>query len=158
VNTCIVPRGDEKPDHDLQVHSYPHVDIMPGERTPLLGVGFPGAGLLWRTGAVFLTAGMIAGAFGTHGLRAKFPPDKVHAWETATQYAIYNGLALLVLSMHPQFAAHRFAGPAITVGGLVFSGSIMALVLDRQKRFSFMGPITPLGGSLMMAGYASLLF
>jgi uncharacterized membrane protein YgdD (TMEM256/DUF423 family) len=42
---------------------------------------------------------------------------------------VYNGLALLLVSMHPRFATHRFAGPAIALGGLAFSGSIMGLVL-----------------------------
>ncbi|KAA1468255.1 hypothetical protein DENSPDRAFT_833500 [Dentipellis sp. KUC8613] len=102
---------------------------------------------------------MAAGAFGSHGLKNKpgVTPEKVSAFATATNYAIYNGLGLLAISCHPRFGLHRFAGPAIALGGLVFSGSIIALVLARD-RFKFFGPITPLGGTLMMAGYVSLLF
>lgn len=47
---------------------------------------------------------------------------------------IYNGLALLLVSLHPRFAVHRFAGPAIAVGSIVFSGSIMTLVLAQSDR------------------------
>ncbi|KAI0361272.1 DUF423-domain-containing protein [Trametes cingulata] len=128
----------------------------PSASTPLLPRAlnvFPGSSLLWRTGAVLAAAGIIAGAFGSHGLqkRSGITPEKLHAWETASSYAIYNGLALLVVSLHPRFAAHRFAGPAIALGSIVFSGSIMALVLARD-RLKWMGPITPIGGSVMIAG------
>ena len=46
---------------------------------------------------------------------------------------IYNGLGLLLVSLHPRFSFHRFAGPAIAVGSLLFSGSIMTLVLARDR-------------------------
>ncbi|KAI0348418.1 hypothetical protein BDW22DRAFT_1350629 [Trametopsis cervina] len=135
---------------------------MSGPTTPLLGrvsSAIAGQGWLWRTGAVLVTVGMVTGAFGSHGLRKRpgSTADSIHAWETASQYAIYNGLGLLLISLHPRFAAHRFAGPAIATGGAIFSTSIFALVLARDK-FKWLGPITPLGGSLMMLGYLSLAF
>lgn len=46
---------------------------------------------------------------------------------------MYNGLALLLVSLHPRFSSHRFSGPAIAAGGLIFSGSIMALVLGGDR-------------------------
>ncbi|KII93550.1 hypothetical protein PLICRDRAFT_35776 [Plicaturopsis crispa FD-325 SS-3] len=103
--------------------------------------------------------GIMAGAFGAHGLkrRAGITPENIHAFETASHYAVYNGLALLLVSLHPRFAAHRFAGPAIAGGTVLFSGSILALVLGRD-RFKFLGPVTPLGGAVMIAGYLSLAF
>lgn len=57
---------------------------------------------------------------------------------------IFNGLALLAVSMHPRFSAHRFAGPAILSGAIIFSGSILALVAGKPH-FRFLGPVTPLG-------------
>ncbi|KAF9472247.1 DUF423-domain-containing protein [Pholiota conissans] len=114
---------------------------------------------LWKTGAAFVSAGMITGAFGAHGLRRRpdMSSDNIHAWETASSYAVYNGLAMLILSLHPRFSKHRFAGPAIIGGGLVFSGSIWCLVLARE-RLRMLGPVTPLGGMVMIAGYLSLIF
>ncbi|TFK30540.1 DUF423-domain-containing protein [Coprinopsis marcescibilis] len=115
--------------------------------------------LLWKTGAAFAAVGVLSGAFGAHGLRKRpgMTPDSIHAWETASSYLVYNGLAMMLVSLHPRFASHRFAGPAIAAGGLIFSSSILALVLARD-RFRFLGPITPLGGSMMIAGYISLIF
>ncbi|EMD42015.1 hypothetical protein CERSUDRAFT_110556 [Gelatoporia subvermispora B] len=133
---------------------------QPSSSTPLLprvGRAFPGPALLWRSGAVIAAVGIIAGAFGAHGLqrRKDITPDQIHAWETASHYAVFNGLALLLVSMHPRFSVHRFAGPAIAAGSVIFSGSIMALVMNRE-RFRWMGPVTPIGGSIMIAGYLAL--
>ncbi|KAK7694887.1 hypothetical protein QCA50_002075 [Cerrena zonata] len=129
---------------------------QPTSSTPLIhsvSRAFQGRPLLWRSGAILAALGMAAGAFGSHGLRKRpgMTPDTIHAWETASHYAIFNGLALLLVSLHPRFAAHRFAGPAIGLGGAIFSASIMTLVLARD-RFRWMGPITPIGGSIMIAG------
>ncbi|ESK98298.1 duf423 domain-containing protein [Moniliophthora roreri MCA 2997] len=113
----------------------------------------PYSSLLWRTGAAFAAVGMITGAFGAHGLKKHegITPDQVRSWETAAHYAVFNGLGLLAISLHPRFAVHRFAGPAIALGGAVFSTTIFALVLNRD-RFKFLGPITPLGGLVMISG------
>ncbi|KAF9237101.1 hypothetical protein BU15DRAFT_49282, partial [Melanogaster broomeanus] len=80
--------------------------------------------------------------------------DKLHAWETASRCAVRvaNGLGLMVISMHPKFSAHRFAGQAILAGGAVFSGSIMALALFEEYVLRFLGLVTPLSGIIMIAG------
>ncbi|KAI0307753.1 hypothetical protein B0F90DRAFT_1676881 [Multifurca ochricompacta] len=100
---------------------------------------------------------MVTGAFGTHVLKNKdgITPDKTSAFATASYYAILNGLSLCIISLHPRFSAHRFAGPAIAAGGFVFSSTIMAVVLDHD-RFRALGPVTPLGGTIMIIGYVSL--
>ncbi|KAI0788594.1 hypothetical protein C8Q75DRAFT_239858 [Abortiporus biennis] len=134
---------------------------VPNASTPLIpramSSAFSGPGFLWRSGAILAAIGITAGAFGAHGLRkrAGITPDNIHAWETASHYAIFNGLALLLVSLHPRFATHRFAGPAILAGSAVFSGSIWALVFARDK-LRWLGPITPIGGSIMIAGFVSL--
>ncbi len=46
---------------------------------------------------------------------------------------IFNGVALLAISMHPRFGRHAFAGPAILSGATIFSSTIMALVLNRDR-------------------------
>ncbi|RDB29516.1 hypothetical protein Hypma_015424 [Hypsizygus marmoreus] len=132
----------------------------PTSSTPLLPRnlgGFPGPNVLWRTGAIFVSIGIMAGAFGAHGLKRRpgITPENLHAFQTASTYAVYNGLGLLLVSLHPRFSAHGFAGPAIAAGGVLFSGSIVALVLGGD-RFKFLGPVTPLGGLITIAGYLSL--
>ncbi|KAJ7492522.1 hypothetical protein FB451DRAFT_1388901 [Mycena latifolia] len=98
----------------------------------------------------------MAGAFGAHGLKSRgLPAESIASFQTASHYTVFNGLALLLLSFHPRFSVHRFAGPAIAAGTFLFSGSIYGLVLNRD-RFKFLGPVTPMGGLLMIAGYASM--
>ncbi|CAL1695345.1 unnamed protein product [Somion occarium] len=131
----------------------------PNPSTPLfrsVGRNLQGP-LLWRSGAILAAIGIITGAFGAHGLRKRpgTTPDSIHAWETASHYAVFNGLALLLVSLHPRFAAHRFAGPAIGIGAALFSGSIFTLILAKD-RFKWLGPVTPIGGSIMIAGYIAL--
>ena len=58
--------------------------------------------------------------------------------------------------LHFGWLVGRFAGPAIIVGGLLFSSSIFALVLNSNLKV--LGPVTPLGGLVMIAGYTSLIF
>ncbi|KAF9069147.1 hypothetical protein BDP27DRAFT_1326083 [Rhodocollybia butyracea] len=113
---------------------------------------------LWKAGAIITATAIGFGAFGAHGLKQRkdITPDRINAWNTAAHYAIFNGLGCLLVSMHPRFSAHRFAGPAIIAGTVAFSGSIFALTLNRDLKF--LGPITPLGGLLMIAGYLSLAF
>ena len=43
----------------------------------------------------------------------------------------------------------------LTAGMTMFSGSIYLLVLDPQ-RFKFLGPVTPLGGMSLIAGWVAL--
>ncbi|KIJ68339.1 hypothetical protein HYDPIDRAFT_106518 [Hydnomerulius pinastri MD-312] len=133
---------------------------MSGPSSPLLPRASPLPGVpssfLWRSGAILAAAGMLAGAFGAHALKRRpgITADNLHAWGTASNYAIANGLGLMLVSMHPRFAAHRFAGPAIIAGSTVFSGSIVGLILF--KNLKFLGPITPLGGIAMIVGYVAL--
>lgn len=81
--------------------------------------------------------------------------DRIHSWETASSYAvrwsfifkqervvnqrwqIYNGLGLLALSLHPRLSKHRFAGPAIALGGMVFSTSIWCLTIGQERRVNW---------------------
>ncbi|KAF9532026.1 hypothetical protein CPB83DRAFT_881155 [Crepidotus variabilis] len=119
-----------------------------------LGLTPPSTHYLWKSGAAFIATGMMLGSFGTHALKT-FPgitTDNMHAWETASRYAVFNGLGLMLVSMHPRFEVHRFAGKAILGGAAVFSASIYTVVLGRGK-LNFLGPITPLGGIVMIAGF-----
>ncbi|KAK4687446.1 hypothetical protein P7C73_g2667, partial [Tremellales sp. Uapishka_1] len=115
---------------------------------------------IWRSGALLTGAGMSFGAFGSHSLRSRFPslPERSHtSWSTASSYLIYNGIALLAISLSPRVLApsprrYRIAASMILGGALTFSGSIFALVIWREKVGKILGPLTPLGGLVMIAG------
>jgi uncharacterized membrane protein YgdD (TMEM256/DUF423 family) len=104
---------------------------------------------------------VLCGAFGAHGLKARFAalPDgaeRLEWWKTAASYhlahALAIGLAALVLARAPSFAA-TFAGYAFAAGALLFSGSLYVLALTGTRA---LGMVTPFGGLCFLAGWACL--
>ncbi len=99
---------------------------------------------------------VVAGAFGAHGLKARLEPAQLESWMTATQYHLLHSVVLLALAL---FAAHsgksiRLPAGLLSVGMLFFSGSIYLLVLTKMR---WLGPITPIGGLLLILGWLSLV-
>ena len=98
------------------------------------------------------------GAFGAHGLKNKISENLLSAYQTGVQYHFYHTLALLgvaVLMFHfGQKGILRISASLFLLGMLMFSGSLYGLALSGP---SWLGPITPLGGVVLLAGWASLL-
>jgi len=112
---------------------------------------------LWRSGAVLAAIGISAAAFGSHVLKSKpgITPARVSSWVMAANYMTFNGIALLAISQHNRFATHKFAGPAIFGGTILFSSPILGMAALGEG-FRILWPVTPLGGILMVAGYIAL--
>jgi uncharacterized membrane protein YgdD (TMEM256/DUF423 family) len=99
---------------------------------------------------------VVLGAFGAHGLRGRVDPEQLAAWQTATHYHLTHSVVLLALALYAG-ASGRPAGLSpwlFAVGITLFSGSIYALVLGGPR---WLGPVTPLGGLALIAGWLSLL-
>jgi uncharacterized membrane protein YgdD (TMEM256/DUF423 family) len=98
------------------------------------------------------------GAFGAHGLRERLEvAGMADVWQTAVQYQSLHALALLLLGA---LAAAGLGGRALRaaawlwiVGTFLFSGSLYALALEAPR---FLGPITPIGGICLIAGWVTL--
>ena len=97
-----------------------------------------------------------AGAFGAHGLRARVAVEQLQAWTTASQYHLLHSVVLLALALYAAQSGREIQWPAIlfTIGIVLFSGSIYLLVLTPAK---WLGPVTPVGGLFLVAGWVSLL-
>lgn len=102
------------------------------------------------------SSAIFLGAFGAHGLRSKVSPEQLANWQTAANYHLMHALAVLALALYANATGHSVRLPAVlfSVGIFFFSGSIYLLVLTGQK---WLGPITPIGGLLMAAGWVSLV-
>ena len=101
------------------------------------------------------------GAFGAHGLKARFAPladaaERMRWWETAAQYhlmhALALGLAAYVAARAPGAAASA-SGFCFALGIALFSGSLYALALTGMRT---LGAVTPVGGLLLLAGWLAL--
>jgi uncharacterized membrane protein YgdD (TMEM256/DUF423 family) len=106
-------------------------------------------------------AGVVLGALGAHGLHhTLMVRQTAEVWRTAVLYHLAHTVALLALGggsaagggRLPRLAA---AAAACWIGGVIcFSGSLYALALGGPRA---LGPVTPLGGLLFLAGW-SLVF
>lgn len=112
---------------------------------------------VWLAIGAFLTAAaVIAGAFGAHALASRLDAASLTLWETAARYAIYGGLATMVVSLGA-LHARGSAVPGLVAaapwclvpGALIFSGTVGALALGAPR---WLGAVTPLGGALMIVG------
>lgn len=112
------------------------------------------ARLLCAGAALLLMLGVTAGAFGSHALRNVVQINMLAVWHTAVLYQLIHGLGILALvavTPHLQPRCARLAGPTLLLGSLIFSLSLYALVLTSTR---WLGFVTPIGGILMIAGWA----
>lgn len=111
-------------------------------------------------GALLGALGVAMGAFGAHGLRDKVEPRLLDIWSTATQYQLWHALALVALflwmtrAQAPTVAA-QVAGWAFVAGIIIFSGSLFLLVLTGK---TWLGAITPIGGTALIVGWVAFAF
>ena len=107
--------------------------------------------------ATFGFLAIILGAFGAHFLKKKLTTDQLTSYETGVKYQMYRAIVLLTLGL--QFN-EKYANSLLlfTIGVLLFSFSIYGLVLSDAfgKKMKFLGPITPLGGLCLAAGWLLL--
>jgi uncharacterized membrane protein YgdD (TMEM256/DUF423 family) len=114
--------------------------------------------LLLTLGGLYGLLGVLLGAFGAHGLRDRLDPSQLNSWQTAVQYQLFHALALILVSVWFLYSgAHilRYAGGLFALGIMLFSGSIYVLVLTSA---SWLGPVTPLGGLTLMAGWGCVVY
>ena len=109
-------------------------------------------------GSLFGFTAVIFGAFGAHLLKKKLTQDKLQSFETGVKYQMYHSIVLLVLSFNSN-AISSATYWCFTIGIVLFSFSIYGLVLSDAKgrKFRFLGPITPIGGLLLIIGWLLLL-
>jgi len=109
-------------------------------------------------GALYGLLGVALGAFGAHALKARLAGDLLPTWRTAVEYHFWHALALVlvgVLALQRPGTALNVAGGAFALGVLIFSGSLYALALSGVRA---LGAVTPIGGVLLLVGWAALLW
>ena len=106
-------------------------------------------------GSFFGLTGVILGAFGAHALEEVLAArESTAVWETAVDYQMWHALALLVLAALPPGLKTKFSAICFALGIVLFSGSLYGLALGGPR---WLGPVTPLGGLCLMAGWIGLL-
>ncbi len=106
-------------------------------------------------------SGVVLGAFGAHALRTDLEGLKTtQTWDTAVKYHLVHAVALLALAAWGRARSGSgvatgqktvaWAAVCWVVGVVLFSGSLYALALGGPR---WLGPVTPLGGLALMAGW-----
>jgi uncharacterized membrane protein YgdD (TMEM256/DUF423 family) len=110
--------------------------------------------LALRLGAIFGFFAVILGALAAHGPLHDYldRQQQLDHWRTALNYQWYHALALLAAGQ--SLNTRRGTVVFWLLGVICFSGSLYVLALDPSQRWA--GPITPLGGLLLMAGWGWL--
>ncbi len=115
-------------------------------------------GSTWfKIGAIVGGLGVIAGAFGAHGLKEHLDSRALDVFETAVRYQMYHALALIAVGL---LALHGRSGKALTlagwmflVGTLLFSGGLYAYALTGIPWLVWLPPV---GGVAQIAGWFAL--
>ncbi len=97
------------------------------------------------------------GAFGAHVLKTRIDAPMLEIYQTAVFYHLVHAVGLVVVGiiarLSPDVSAVRGAGWLLSLGILLFSGSLYLLALSGMR---WLGAITPLGGVAFLAGWALL--
>lgn len=105
-------------------------------------------------GSALAGLGVVLGAFGAHALKARLGAEALGWWQTAVQYQMWHALAVLALGLS-KMPASRPSAWLLGGGASVFSGTLYAMALGAPR---WLGAVTPIGGLLMIAGWALLAF
>ena len=115
------------------------------------------------TASFFGAVAVILGAFGAHGLKNLLSADELAIWTKGIEYQFYHTFALLFLSTFNRFRTKLvdLSYLCFTVGIVFFSGSLYLLATRSITHLTFVniiGPITPIGGLLLISGWGLLFF
>lgn len=113
------------------------------------------------SGAVLGILSIVLGAFGAHALKQVLSEERLSSFEVGVRYQMYAAITLLIIGFHLDFSSsiENWAYYGLFWGCILFSGSIYILSFKDLLKFNmkFIGPITPLGGLLMIVGWLMLL-
>ena len=110
---------------------------------------------LLLSAALLGAAGVAAGAFGAHALRARLTPEAMALWQTGASYLFWHVLAALFAARQAEDGSRAALAAAVLflAGTVVFSGTVFALALGAPR---WLGAVTPLGGTALIAGWLAL--
>ncbi len=115
--------------------------------------------IIWAS--AMMAIGVCFGALGAHSLKKVLTPESLAAWETGVRYQLIHGLAILIIATNDRLMESKGIISVLRLfisGILLFSGSVYLLSTQSVSGLSvsFLGPITPIGGVLMITAWIML--
>jgi uncharacterized membrane protein YgdD (TMEM256/DUF423 family) len=112
-------------------------------------------------GAVYGMLSVILGAFGAHALKKILSVERLESFETGVRYQMYAAFFLLIIGYILKFEtpSEKWTSILMIAGTFLFSVSIYFLSLQDYlgANLKFLGPVTPLGGLLMILSWGMLI-
>ncbi len=113
-------------------------------------------------GGIYGLLSVILGAFGAHAFKKILSAERLESFETAVRYQIYAAFFLLIVGYILKFetTSEKWISILMITGTFLFSVSIYFLSFQDYLgvNLKFLGPITPLGGLLMIISWAMLIW
>lgn len=114
-----------------------------------------------RIGSALAFFAVALGALGAHALKEILSPERLLSFETGVRYHLLHALAIVITATLIHFGKKRglvYAAWLFTAGIVLFSGSIYLLAMQDvwKSNLSYLGPVTPIGGVLFLAGWVML--
>ncbi|MFM2156567.1 MAG: hypothetical protein RL516_1316 [Bacteroidota bacterium] len=108
--------------------------------------------------AVLAAIAVSFGALGAHTLEKLLLPKSLTSWETAVRYQLIHAVVILILALNDRLISEKSIRRILNffiLGVVFFSGSIYLLATQSLTGLSvsFLGPITPIGGVLMISAW-----
>lgn len=103
---------------------------------------------------------IVFGAFGAHALKVYLNESQLISFETGVRYQMYHALFLFFVARLAMVndRAKKVILYLVLSGVILFSGSIYLLTTNSLTGvdFKFIGPLTPIGGLLLLSAWMVL--
>jgi uncharacterized membrane protein YgdD (TMEM256/DUF423 family) len=110
-------------------------------------------------GSIFAATSVAIGAFGAHAWKPYLINiNRLETFETAAQYQMIGGLALILLGILQIIRPSKILKIASyfhITGSIIFPGSLYLICISQQL---FWGAIAPIGGLAFILGFALMAF
>ena len=118
-----------------------------------------------KISTIGVATGIILGAFGAHSLKELFSNYEMDTWNKGIFYQISNFLGLFIMIILKRLELiEKPPYLLLTVGIIMFSFSLYTIALNNvflesnQIIKTFLIPVTPIGGLLLIISWVLLLF
>lgn len=108
-----------------------------------------GANGLAAAGALLAALAVAFGAFGAHAVQGRLGVVEQGWWATAGHYLLPHAVAVVAIALAGRPALFA-SGWLLAAGSLLFAATLYAMSLGSPR---WLGAVTPIGGTLMIAGW-----
>lgn len=114
-------------------------------------------------GSILGASAVVLGAFGAHALRSILTEPQLESYQTGVHYQIIHAIVIIIIGIIYHLTKNRSfltAANLMFAGVMLFSFSIYLLSLREylgMPQLSFLGPVTPIGGTLMIFAWILVL-